>query len=127
MPGSWGNRSADGKQRTSCFASFLIKGDVDCPTIDIDGNGFVTTCCTDTFTSGAQFNTQLGKQFLNLLCGYIASVGALILFFILFDCFAIGRKTAAISRVAKQSNSCHSIEQNKLMGKAAANFVCIIY
>ena len=47
-------------------------------------------------------------------------------FFILFDCFAIGRKTAAISRVAKQSNSCHSVEQNKLMGKAAANFVCII-
>ena len=61
MPGSLENKSVNGKQRTSYFASFLIKGDVDCPTIDIDGNGSLTLCCTDQFTSGTQFNAQLGK------------------------------------------------------------------
>ena len=44
-------------------------------------NGFLTLCCTDPFTSGAQFNAQLGKYLLDLLRGYIAFAGALILFF----------------------------------------------
>ena len=36
MPGSWGNRSADGKQRTSCLPPFSLKVMLTGPTIDID-------------------------------------------------------------------------------------------
>ena len=71
----------------SYLTSFLIKGDVDCPTIDIDGNGFLTLCCTDPFTSGAQFNAQLSKYLLDLLRRYIAFAGALFLFTHTNGCF----------------------------------------